>query len=623
MNIASLFGFNKFAKFFVGARKEEEHQEKEEMDNSVGISQEEIDAARTMSTANSNSYQYTGGLTYIGIQFEQYFSNKAARIVKYREMSFFPEIADSIYAICDEAIVDNPVDGDIVKLDINVEMPEHIEEEVRKIWEYLSNDVFSFNERAWDLFKKWLVEAELYVELILNDEGDNIIGIKILPAYTMMPIYEENKIRGYVQSKTPAAANTPTREAGEQQQHNTVFDKDQVSYINYGLYGHNFYDVRGFLESSIRTYNQLRNLEDSLVIYRLVRAPERKIWNIAVGRMPKGKAEEYIRGMIQRYKKRIVYDSETGAMNSAQNIQALTEDFWFAKNDRGEGTSVETIGGTMNLGEIEDVNYFLKKLYKGLKLPKSRWEDPASSMYSAGKSGEIQREEIKFARFVERLQRRFKYVILEPFLTLLRLRGIDERYIGDGIYNLSFNKANLFKEYKELELNEAKFGLLGSIDSYVYKPGENDSGFFSREFVMRKYFQLSDEEWNENIEMVNAERAQAQSEGETGGEGEAGGGFGEEEFGGFGGGEIGGGGEFGGGGGTEPTPETPEAPPAETPAETAPETAPESVQYKKGYLKKKDTNKKNRGDGLVSSWKQEDKTIREKYNHGDRIISKK
>lgn len=541
MDLSKMFLYNPFAKYFKVSRPEEDRKDEEALENSQGISSEELLLGRigdyeAMSQPGSS-------LTYVGIQFEQYFANKTGRIGKYREMSLYPEISDALDTICDEAIIPN-TDGDIVTLEIEEEMPAHIEEEVRDIWHYLVGEVFAFKDRGWDFFRKWLVEAELYIELVLNAEGTDIIDIKVLPNHTMLPVYEENKIVAYMQQAQPRPVENLEGDPNYKQPANIMFDKGQVVYSNYGLYGTNQLDVRGFLDPAIRTYNQLKSLEDAVVVYRLVRAPERRIWNIAVGRMPKGKAEEYIKGVIQRYKKRIVYDPETGAMNAALNVQSLTEDFWFARNEEGEGTSVETIGGGMNLGEIDDVNYFLKKLYKTLKLPSSRWQDVGDSNYSAGKSGEITREEIKFSRFIERLQGRFKYILLDAFITLLRLRGIDERYVDHSFYNVLFTESNLFKAYKELELTESRFAALTTMSEFIYDPEANANGFFSREFCLRNYFLMTDEEWAMNKKMLEQEKQAAASAGMVPGGLDAGMGLGGPG-GGLGGGGLGGGG-FGG-----------------------------------------------------------------------------
>jgi hypothetical protein len=394
-----------------------------------------------------------------------------------------------------------------------------------------------------------------------------------------------------------------------QQQGSIMFDKDQVTYCNYGLYGANMLDIRGYLESAIRTYNQLKNLEDALVVYRLVRAPERRIWNIAVGRMPKGKAEEYLKGLIQRYKKRIIYNADTGAIDSAQNVQSLTEDFWFTKNENGEGTTVETLQGGTQLGEMNDINYFLQKLYKTLKLPKSRWTEDAGAMYSSGRSGEILREEVKFTRFVERLQNRFKYIILNPFITLLRLRGIDERYINEDFFNITFTKSNLFKEYREIELTEAKLSILGSVAQFIYDKNTTPNGIFAKEFVMKKFIMLTQEEMDENDEMKKKEELTTPAaqgvEAGMGGFGGAPGGLGGEEF------------------GAAPVPAPTETPPpggapaagGEAEALGMPPAPAEA------YMSKVDQEARDRS--LFVSWENADKNIRTKYKDNSLLSNNK
>jgi len=612
-DLSKIFLFNPFSKFFRESRPEEEKREKQEMENSQGISQEQIEAA------NFINYDYLANpgssITFVGIQFEQYFGSKRGRIQKYRQMARYPIINDALNQICDDAVVDNP-EGDILNLEILEEIPEHIEDEIRKIWKDLIYKVFKFNERGWDLFRKWLIEAELYVEIVLNDKGSDIIGIKVLPAHTMMPVYEEGKIKAYMQTN----ANIPLKGTGSEgavqgnvdyartatfseDTQSVIFDKDQVAYANYGDYGETFLDVRGFLEAAIRPFNMLNNMEDAIVVNKIVRAPQRRIWNIYTGRMPKGKADEFVKQLANRYKKKLIYDSSTGAMNSAQNVQSLTEDYWFTRDINGNGTTVDSIGGENNFSDMEDVKYFQQNLYKSLMLPRSRWEDPATSMYSSGKSGEIQREEIKFSRFVERLQRRFKYIVLDPFITLLRLRGIDERYVGQDIFNVSFTKSSLFKEYKEMELMESRLAVLASTSEFIYNPTENPTGFFAPEFALRRMFLMTEEEWNWNKKLLDAIKPSKEEQAAIAAAGGGAGGFGAE---------AGGGGEGFGAGGAEAgmAPETgaeagavPAGAEAGGGAEATPPETPESVSFP---VTQSDST-------LLNEWKTLDNSIKDKY----------
>jgi hypothetical protein len=610
ISLDRFFLFNPFAKFFKGSRVEEEKKEDQEIDNSQGVSQEEIDLQ------NFINYDYMSSpgnaITYVGIQFEQYFGSKRGRIQKYRQMSRYPIVNDALNQICDDAVVDNP-EGDVINLEITEEIPEHIEDEIRKIWKYLTINVFKFNERGWDLFRKWLIEAEIYIELILNDEGDDIIGIKVLPSHTMMPIYRENRIDAFMQvnANSPEAVKGSNASMGNVdyaqnqnfsdngEQNSIVFDKDQIAYSNYGDIGENNLDIRGFLESAIRPFNQLNNMEDSTVVAKLVRAPQRRIWNIYTGKMPKGKADEFVKQLANRYKKKLIYDPTTGAMDSAQNIQSLTEDYWFTRDINGNGTTVDTIGGDNSFDDMSQVKYFQENLYKSLMLPRSRWEDPTTSMYASGKSGEIQREEIKFARFVERLQRRFKYIVLDPFITLLRLRGIDERYINQDIFNVQFTKSNLFKEYKELELMESRLSILAAASQFIYNPNENPQGYFAPEFAMKRMFLMTEGEWQWNKELMDKiritdENASGGSENQFGAPGESGGGFG-----GGAGGEFGTeGGESGGEAGEDTGAEAPVAG-----GEGGAEETPESSSFK---ITNKDSS-------ILQEWFIFDESIKDRY----------
>ena len=580
MNLPIIGSNNPFAKFFRFSRlTDPEHttETKQQVNNSQGYSQEQIDFGYQSYMnygvgGDDNNY----GQSSISIQFEQYFRVKSQRIFKYREMSYYPVINDSLDMISDEAIVEDS-NGDYFSLVIKEEIPEHIEEQIRDYWDYLINDVFCVKDTLWELFRRCLVDGELYLELILNAEGTMIIDFKVLPPYTMTPVFDDNsEISGYIQTPNYMYGSGATGVMGQNDEssdkssgyNNSTyndndglggneevrFDKDQVVYVNYGETGRNKLDVRGFLDSSIRTYNQLKYLEDAVVVYRIVRAPERRIWNVAVGRMPTGKANEYVKGLVQRYRKNVFYDPSTGAMDSSRNFQAMTEDFWFAKNENGDGTSVDTLAGGQNLGEITDLLYFEKLLHQNMKIPSSRWNsggDSAADSYTSGKSGEITREEIKFSRFVDRLRKRFGTFIMDAFVTLLRLQDdVNDRYADANLYNIKFTESNLWRQYKELEILEARLGILGAIDTYIYKPEENENAPFSMEFVLRNWFQMSDEDYNKNKELRDKEKEAARLTQQSVGfsdNNQANDQFGAE--GGEAGGDLGGGGDMGFGGG--------------------------------------------------------------------------
>lgn len=543
----SMLRLNPLARFFNKNRGQQNELDNERVFQSQALSDEQLMYGNSLYHQDNSAYP-DGGVVTINVQFEQYFANKTSRIVKYREMSFYPEISNALDMITDEAIVEDD-DGKIAYLELRKEVPEHIEEELRKIWDYVCNDLFSINETAWEMFNKWLIEGELYVELVLNDHGNNIIGTKILPSFTMYPIYRENQVIGYIQSINQHIINSSslTNQVTIQPvAEDIMFDRDQIVYVNSGKFGANYYDIKGFLDGSIRTYNQLRQLEDATVVNKIVRAPMRRVFNVATGRMPKTRGEEYVKGQMMRHRKRVKYDPVTGAMDSSENFLAMIEDYWFAKPEGQEGTTVTNLEGSATFSDMEDVKFFLGKLYKTLRLPSSRWanvENP--SMYSAGKSNEITREEIQFSNFISRLQNRFKYLLLDTYITLLRLRGFDDRYIDYSIYNVKFNQSNRFKQYKELEIMEARTNILTAMDPFVYKAGDNEGGYFDKEFVLKKYFLMSDEEFNENLYLLNKTKNLIEA-GKAGGESSAQGGdkeVGASDIGGMAGG-VGGGGSM-------------------------------------------------------------------------------
>jgi hypothetical protein len=491
---------NAFSRFFRQHQNTEEDQREREA----------IVNSQTNDCNNMDSFTYTGDPYYdvygdkniSYVDFQPILTNKTTRLGKYREMSLYPEINEALDVIKNDAIVPDE-DGVIAKLKIDptVKMPKNVEIRVREAYKYIYNKILNFDKNGENLFYKWLLEAELFQEIILDKQGKHIIAIKPIACRTMLPVYKNNRIVGFVQYKN----NISYTGGGDKDQVKT-FERNQIVYTNYEEYGRNKSEVKGYLEYAIRVYNQLKALEDAIVVYRLVRAPERRVWNVFTGRMSKGKSEEYMKGLINRFKRKNVYDTSTGSIDSKKNVQAMSEDIWFSKDENGNGTSVDNIGGGMQLGELGDIDYFYKKLYKALKMPKSRWED-SSSAYSSGKIGEIERDEVKFARFIESQQRKFKPVLKDPFMLELQLRGIDEKYLDPRIYDIEFTKSNLFKIYKELELYDARLGLLSTAASYIATAENqfNPEALFSQEYVMRKIFNMDEVEYKLNKKLLEKE----------------------------------------------------------------------------------------------------------------------
>lgn len=464
----------------------------------LGLTQEELDLA------NYYGYPSPGDIFSSSISFYDWFATKRERISFYKTMAIFPEVNDALDSICDDAVIDNG-DGTMLSLDLNKDrIPPQIEKQIKKEFDYILSTVLNFENNGWHYFRKWLVEGELFLEIVLNETKTKIIGVKLLPPHSIIPMYEGNIIRCFQQTKTDIG----THDFSFDPAHSIRFEPNQIAYINYGSYGKNLMDVRGYLEPAIRPYNMLRQIEDSLVIYRLVRAPERRVFNIDVGKMPKGKAEEYIKGIIAKYKKRLSYDSSNGDILTSQHVQSMIEDFWFAKTESG-GSTVETLQSGMNLGEINDLEYFLKKLYKTLKLPKSRWEENVN--YSAGKMGEIQREEVKFSNFITRIRSRFEKIFFDILFLQLKMKGIDNKYIRQDNFTIKWVENNLFKEYKEREAATDMLDIYGKVsDDIVSK--EKPDGRFAKEFVFKTFMKMTSDQYDENEAMIKKQLAQEQLE---------------------------------------------------------------------------------------------------------------
>jgi hypothetical protein len=467
-------------------------------DTSTGLTQEQIDQYYSNPSEINNTY----------VNFNTIFEGKRQRIAFYRDMSNFPEISDSLDYICDESVVQN-MEGDFLEIEFDSSVPKNVQKRIRRQFDYLCSEIFQNEDKLWEMYRKWLVDGEMYLEIVLTPTGKSIQAIKLLPSYTMVPKYDGDKIVGYEQY----IANSDALKSGSGYVHSSIaepdrkFDSNQILYVNYGKYGKNNLDILGYLDSSIRPYNQLKNMEDSLVVYRLTRATERRVFNIAVGKMQKGKAEQYIQNLINKHKNKTGYDSATGALQTSRNIMALTEDFWFAKDETGKGTEVSNLAGGMNIGEISDVEYFLKKLYKTLKLPPSRWQN--TPQYTS--TTEIGRDEIKFANFVKRLQTKFKKIFTESLLFQMRIQDFEKRWIDPDLFNIRMIPATYLQKDKELDMRKKQLESIQTVAEYIISEG-NDKGMFAFEFAMKKFVGLTDDDFALNDKMIEIQQLKAKIE---------------------------------------------------------------------------------------------------------------
>jgi hypothetical protein len=416
-----------------------------------------------------NDYNNTpsGSIAKGGIYNDMVYANiqadKGARIMDYRVMAAFSEISDCLDEICDETINRDQA-GDIIKLQFkNIDLKDFDKEKIIKEFQkYI--EYFNLERKGWEYFRQLIVEGEVYFEHVVHKKfpEEGILGVVQLPTELIDPIFDNIQnmiIKGYILRKPifdPAKPNKVIKFEF------VPMDKNQITYINSGIWNQDKSFRLPFIENSRRAYRQLSLIEDSIVIYRLVRAPERLVFNVDVGNMPPPKAEAYLRKLIQEYWSKKTFDVNQSGVVQKFNPQSMLDSFWFAKRQGSEGTSVTQLAGGANLGELTDLMYFVNKLYKSLKVPTNRLN--SESTFKDG--AEILREELKFAKFIIRLQQQFAGALKNGFLTHLNLKGLVEKYdIKEQHISLEFNVPTNFYELREsqkLELKTSNFNTLAS-----------------------------------------------------------------------------------------------------------------------------------------------------------------
>ena len=480
--------------------------------------------------------------------------DKGRRLMDYRVMAAFSEVADALDEICDE-FINKDEHGEIVKLrfvdvDLSDSQKTKLKREFQKYIGY-----FDFENRGWEYCRQILVDAEIYWEHIIHKKypKEGILGVVTIPSDVIDPIFEnvQNMItKGYLLRKPVFDAKNPGKVAKTEL---IPMDINQVTYINSGIWNENKTLRLPFIENARRAYRQLSLIEDAIVIYRLVRAPERLVFNVDVGNMNGPKAEAYLRKLMTNYWSKRNYDANQGATVQQFNPQSMLDSFWFAKRQGSEGTSVTQLPGGANLGELTDLMYFVKKLYKSLKVPSNRL-NPDDTF----KDGtDILREELKFARFIIRQQQRFAGGLKNGFLTHIKLKGLfEEMRLKDSNIDLHFNVPTNFYELRENQ----KFQLKAENFNQI-----TQSDYVSKTYAQKRYLGWSDTDVKANREFLRKDKelmwelSQIENNGPD-----------WREVGSLTGGAAGAPGELGGGGGGGAAPTG--TPPAFGPAPT--ETAP-------------------------------------------------
>jgi len=456
------------------------------------------------------------------VDIEGIFRTEFDLLKRYREMALHPEVDSAIEDIVNEAVVSDTNDTPVEIELSNLNASDGIKKKIRQEFKYIL-DLLDFDKKAHEIYRNWYIDGRLYYHKIidLKNPQEGIQELRYIDAMKMRYIRqqkkkEEDKFKNItLRSDNPMDYQFPEIEEyfiynpkGSYPTGNVTstgasqgikIAKDSITYCTSGLVDRNKGNTLSYLHKAIKSLNQLRMIEDSLVIYRLSRAPERRIFYIDVGNLPKVKAEQYLRDVMMRYRNKLVYDANTGEIRDDKKYMAMLEDFWLPRREGGRGTEISTLPGGQNLGEITDIEYFKKKLYRSLNVPPSRMDGEGG--FNLGRSSEILRDELKFTKFVGRLRKRFSNMFNDMLKTQLLLKNIitpeDWEVMSEHI-QYDFLYDNHFSELKESELMTERLTLAQSAEVYIGK-------YYSQDYVRRKILRQTDEEIIEQDKLIAKE----------------------------------------------------------------------------------------------------------------------
>jgi len=445
-------------------------------------------------------------------------------IKRYREMALHPEADSAIEDIVNEAVVSDSNDVPVQIELSNLNASDSIKNKIRSEFKYLL-DLLDFGKKSHEIYRNWYIDGRIYYHKVidLKNPQEGIQDLRYIDAMKMRYVRAEKKqdkdkyfnMNKMGQTDNPMDYKWPELEEyfiyNPKSQYPTgninatgasqgiKLAKDAVTYCTSGLVDRNKGNTLSYLHKAIKSINQLRMIEDSLVIYRLSRAPERRIFYIDVGNLPKVKAEQYLRDVMMRYRNKLVYDAQTGEVRDDKKYMAMLEDFWLPRREGGRGTEISTLPGGQNLGEITDIEYFKKKLYRSLNVPPSRMDGEGG--FNLGRSSEILRDELKFTKFVARLRKRFSKMFDDMLRTQLILKNIctpeDWEIMSEHI-QYDFLYDNHFSELKESELLNERITTLQAAEPYVGR-------YFSQDYVRRQILRQTDEEIIEQDKIIKKE----------------------------------------------------------------------------------------------------------------------
>jgi len=437
----------------------------------------------------------------------------------YRNLAIQPDIDEAIQEIINEAIITDDLKDPISLILEDVDLSQGIKNKIKEEFDYILK-LLDFKNNGYGIFRKWYVDGRIYFHKVIDKSSSSSTGIEELVPIDPMNIKmireyktETKKDRNatdidifnlaeieeyYIYSRVPFNS-----EAHQEKKNAVRIPKEAVAFAPSGLLSINGKQVLSYLYKSIKPFNDLKLLEDSVVIYRVTRAPERRIFYVDVGSLPKGKADQYLKDVMNRFKNKIVYDVTKGTINNRKKFQSMIEDYWLPRREGGRGTEVSTLPGGEQLGELSDVEYFKTKLYKSLNVPLSRFQGD-SSAFNIGRTTEITRDEIKFNKYIQRLRRKFSEIFNDLLKTQVLLKKVMTSEEWNDIepeITYSFLEDNYFSELKEVELMNDRVGMLSTLQS-----SEAIGKYYSHEFIRKEVLKQSEDDIIEMDKQIAEEK---------------------------------------------------------------------------------------------------------------------
>lgn len=445
--------------------------------------------------------------------------SEAQLIARYREMANHHEVDNAIDDIVNEAIVQ---ESDIKTITLNLDnttFSDPVKETIRAEFDYILG-LLRFNTFGYDVFRRWYIDGRLYYHVVIDPQKplEGIKDLRYIDPRKMRKVKETQKGPASPQTPLPViqyqkeyfiynskgfgkvTGNANISQSGSE---GVKIAKDAIVYVTSGVLDKNHTTIVSHLHKAIKPLNMLRSLEDAVVIYRISRAPERRIFYIDVGNLPKIKAEQYLNDIMLKFKNKLVYNADDGSIKDDRKFMSMLEDFWLPRREGGRGTEISTLPAGQNLGELEDVKYFQRKLYKSLNVPEGRLE--SNQLFSIGRGQEISRDEVKFTKFINRLRARFSEIFIQSLEKQLILKGIvlpDEWDNNSQKIKIDYQKDNLWAELKETEITNSRLDVLDRVEPY-------QGVYYTKRWVQENVLKLSEDQ----IKKMDADMmAEAQAE---------------------------------------------------------------------------------------------------------------